>query len=122
MAMERAVKLLEAYADATIQTGTVVYDNTNREPKKVDIKVEDGKVVQQDDVKEHISYKYEDDRNLYLKEYQYKKIEDENIDDMVFDNIPKDENNLVYKAVEMLYNSIGQEPSELKINIQTILL
>ena len=41
MAMERAVKLLEAYADATIQTGTVVYDNTNREPKKVDIKVED---------------------------------------------------------------------------------
>ena len=43
--------------------------------------------------------------------------EDENIDDMVFDNIPKDENNLVYKAVEMLYNSIGQEPSELKINI-----
>ncbi len=45
--------------------------------------------------------------------------EDENIDDMVFNEIPKDENNLVYKAVEMLYNSIGQEPSELKINIQT---
>lgn len=45
--------------------------------------------------------------------------EDENIEDMVFDDIPKDENNLVYKAVEMLYNSIGQEPSELKINIQT---
>ena len=45
--------------------------------------------------------------------------DDENIDEMTFDNIPKDENNLVYKAVEMLYNSIGQEPSELKINIQT---
>ena len=45
--------------------------------------------------------------------------EDENIDEMTFDSIPKDENNLVYKAVEMLYNSIGQEPSELKINIQT---
>ena len=45
--------------------------------------------------------------------------EDENIDEMVFNEIPKDENNLVYKAVEMLYNSIGQEPSELKINIQT---
>lgn len=44
--------------------------------------------------------------------------EDETMDDMVFDNIPKDENNIVYKAVEMLYNSIGQEPSELKINIQ----
>ena len=44
--------------------------------------------------------------------------EEENIDEMIFDNIPKDENNIVYKAVEMLYNSIGQEPSELKINIQ----
>lgn len=45
--------------------------------------------------------------------------EEETIDEMVFDDIPRDENNLVYKAVEMLYNSIGQEPSELKINIQT---
>ena len=44
--------------------------------------------------------------------------EEESIDDMVFDSIPKDENNIVYKDVEMLYNSIGQEPSELKINIQ----
>ena len=41
------------------------------------------------------------------------------IDEMIFDDIPKDENNIVYKAVEMLYNSIGQEPSELKINIQS---
>jgi homoserine kinase len=45
--------------------------------------------------------------------------EEEAIDEMVFDSIPKDENNIVYKAVEMLYNSIGQEPSELKINIQS---
>ena len=45
--------------------------------------------------------------------------EEEVIDEMIFDNIPKDENNIVYKAVEMLYNSIGQEPSELKINIQS---
>lgn len=44
--------------------------------------------------------------------------EEETIDEMVFDSIPRDENNIVYKAVEMLYNSIGQEPSELKINIQ----
>lgn len=44
--------------------------------------------------------------------------EEESIDEMVFDSIPKDENNIVYKAVEMLYNSIGQEPSELRINIQ----
>jgi hypothetical protein len=39
--------------------------------------------------------------------------EDENIDDMVFNEIPKDENNLVYKAVEMLYNSI-YEPQEVE--------
>ena len=44
--------------------------------------------------------------------------EEETIDEMVFDSIPRDENNIVYKAVEMLYNSIGQVPSELKINIQ----
>ena len=44
--------------------------------------------------------------------------EEEAIDDMVFDSIPRDKNNIVYKAVEMLYNSIGQEPSELRINIQ----
>lgn len=45
--------------------------------------------------------------------------EEEVIDELIFDNIPRDENNIVYKAVEMLYNSIGQEPSELKINIQS---
>ncbi len=44
--------------------------------------------------------------------------EEDALDEMSFNNIPKDENNIVYKAVEMLYNSIGQEPSELKINIQ----
>lgn len=45
--------------------------------------------------------------------------DDETIDEMIFDDIPRDENNIVYKAVEMLYNSIGQEPSELRINIQS---
>jgi len=45
--------------------------------------------------------------------------EEEVIDEMIFDDIPRDENNIVYKSVEMLYNSIGQEPSELKINIQS---
>ncbi len=45
--------------------------------------------------------------------------EDDALDEMSFENIPRDENNIVYKAVEMLYNSIGQEPSELKINIQS---
>lgn len=33
--------------------------------------------------------------------------------------IPTDENNIVYKAVELLYNSIGQTASELKISIKT---
>ena len=46
--------------------------------------------------------------------------DDENITERSFENIPTDENNIAYKAIEMLYNSIGQEPSELKINIQTI--
>lgn len=41
MAMERAVKLLEEYAGATVQTGKVIYDVANKEEKKVDIKVKD---------------------------------------------------------------------------------
>lgn len=45
--------------------------------------------------------------------------EDETIEEVVFENIPRDKNNIVYKAIELLYNSIGQEPSELKINIQS---
>ena len=34
-------------------------------------------------------------------------------------SIPTDENNIVYKAIELLYNSIGQTPSELKITLRT---
>lgn len=45
--------------------------------------------------------------------------EDSNFDEIAFENIPKDENNIAYKAIELLYNSIGQEPSELKINISS---
>ena len=41
MAMERAVKLLEEYADSEIQTGTVVYDKTEKNEKNIDIKVKD---------------------------------------------------------------------------------
>ena len=40
-------------------------------------------------------------------------------DDFAIEHIPRDENNIIYKAVEMLYNSIGQSPSELKINIRS---
>jgi len=35
------------------------------------------------------------------------------------DNIPRDKNNIVYKAIELLYNYIGQTPNELKISIKT---
>ncbi len=34
-------------------------------------------------------------------------------------SIPTDKENIVYKAVELLYNSIGQNPSELKITIKS---
>lgn len=45
--------------------------------------------------------------------------ESESNTDFAIEHIPKDENNIIYKAVEMLYNSIGQTPSELKINIKS---
>ena len=34
-------------------------------------------------------------------------------------DIPTDKNNIVYKAIELLYNFIGQNPTELKITIKT---
>lgn len=34
-------------------------------------------------------------------------------------SIPKDENNIAYKAIELLYNFIGQTPSDIKITIKT---
>lgn len=41
MAIERAVKLLEEYAGAKIQTGTVVYDKTDKIEKEIDITAKD---------------------------------------------------------------------------------
>ena len=43
----------------------------------------------------------------------------ENKDDLDIMTIPMDKDNIVYKAVELLYNSIGQTPSELKITIKS---
>lgn len=40
-------------------------------------------------------------------------------DDFLTEHIPMDENSIIYKAVELLYNSIGQSPSELKITVQS---
>lgn len=45
--------------------------------------------------------------------------ESASIDELSLEHIPLDENSLVYKAVELLYNSIGQSPSELKISIHS---
>ncbi len=40
-------------------------------------------------------------------------------DELSLEHIPMDENSIIYKAVELLYNSIGQTPSELKITIHS---
>ncbi len=43
----------------------------------------------------------------------------ENEELLELNNIPEDKDNLVFKAVEMLYNMIGQDANELKINIKS---
>ncbi len=43
----------------------------------------------------------------------------ETSDELMIDHMPMDENSIIYKAVELLYNSIGQTPSELKITVQS---
>ena len=48
--------------------------------------------------------------------------DNDSIDQLSLDHVPSDENSIVYKAVELLYNSIGQSPSELKINIHYLRL
>ena len=44
------------------------------------IEVCDGKVLNNKEIKNNESYKYEDDQNLYLKEYKYNKITSDQID------------------------------------------
>ncbi len=41
------------------------------------------------------------------------------LDDIYHDEIPLDKNNIIYKAIEVLYNFIGQTPDDLKITIDT---
>lgn len=43
----------------------------------------------------------------------------QNGDNTSLEHIPMDENSIIYKAVELLYNSIGQVPSELKITVHS---
>lgn len=47
-------------------------------------------------------------------------IVNENVtDEFSLEHVPMDENSIIYKAVELLYNSIGQTPSELRITIHS---
>lgn len=45
--------------------------------------------------------------------------DDNETNNIIPEHTPMDENSLIYKAIELLYNSIGQSPSELKITVQT---
>ncbi len=46
-------------------------------------------------------------------------INEKNNNENDFRDIPVDKNNIVYKAIELLYNFLGQTPNELKITIKT---
>ena len=46
-------------------------------------------------------------------------INEKNNDETDLADIPTDKTNIVYKAIELLYNFIGQVPNELKITIKT---
>lgn len=46
-------------------------------------------------------------------------INEKNNEESSLVNVPTDKNNIVYKAIELLYNFIGQVPNELKITIKT---
>lgn len=43
------------------------------------IQIESGKIINQSDIKSSTLYQYEDDQNIYLKEYQYHNIKNDNI-------------------------------------------
>ena len=43
----------------------------------------------------------------------------ENDEELSVQTIPTDKTNIVYRAVELLYNYVGQTPPDLKINIET---
>lgn len=45
--------------------------------------------------------------------------ETEAVSDFSLEHLELNENSLIYKAVELLYNSIGQNPAELRINVHS---
>lgn len=71
MAIERACHMLEKYADATIISGMEVYDNTNKEDKKIDITVDNinsllgSKLTEKEiiDIFERLAFKVEKNEN-----------------------------------------------------------
>jgi homoserine kinase len=50
---------------------------------------------------------------------QINVINEKNNEETSLADVPTDKNNIVYKAIELLYNFIGQVPNELKITIKT---
>lgn len=62
------------------------------------IQVKDGKVLNQEQITERNIYKLEDDQNIYLKEYKYEKIENDNVSIDFYSNDNKKINlKIVYK-------------------------
>ena len=53
------------------------------------IEVKDGKIVNQSTLDDDITYKYEDDQNIYLKEFKYNKIENDNVNIDFYSNEDK---------------------------------
>ena len=87
MAIERACTLLEKYADAKIAKGTVVYDNADKEEKKVDVTFEDinnllGIVVPDEEtlnVFRKLGFEYEVNGRTIKENFQYFLQEQENM-------------------------------------------
>ena len=50
------------------------------------IKVKDGKIISQNIVNNTEGYKKDDDQNLYLKDFEYKKLDNDNVNIEFFDN------------------------------------
>ncbi len=43
----------------------------------------------------------------------------EDLEDLSYEEIPQDKSNIIYRAIEVLYNSVGQTPDDLKITVST---
>lgn len=70
------------------------------------IELVDGQVKSKNEVKEGSIYQFEDDQNIYLKEYEYKNLSDENVNIDFYSNEDKKINlKIVYKNGKFYINS-----------------